>query len=93
MEEEREEEEVEEEERVEVVRRKKGGREKKKKGRVVLEEVNLSRDKEVILSNGVEGERKEEEEGWADKAMMSVYGIMSYLGGGFFSLEWCSGRK
>ena len=46
-----------------------GGREKKKKGRVVLEEVNLSRDKEVILSDEVEGERKEEEEGWADKAM------------------------
>ena len=81
MEEEREEEEVEEEERVEVVKRKKGGREKKKKGRVVLEEVNLSRDKEVILSDEVEGERKEGEEGWADKVMTSVYRIASYLGG------------
>ena len=40
----------------------------------MLEEVNLSRDKEVILSDEVEveGERKEEEEGWADKAMTSV---------------------
>ena len=49
----------------------------------MLEEVNLSRDKEVILSNEVEveEERKEEEEGWADKAMTSVYGIVSYLGG------------
>ena len=100
MEEEREEEEVEEEERVEVVKRKKGGREKKKKGRVVLEEVNLSRDKEVILSNEVEGERKEEEEGWADKAMTSVYGIMSYLGGavvgsekGAGSLQQVQGRR
>ena len=61
MEEEREEEEVEEEEKMEVVQRRKGGREKEKKGRVVLEEVNLSRDKEVILSNEVEVEEEKKE--------------------------------
>ena len=41
----------------------------------------------------VEGERKEEEEGWADKAMMSVYGIMSYFGGAAVGSEKGAGKE
>ena len=41
-----------------------------------------------------EEDEEDEEEGWADKAMMSVYGIVSYLGGAVVGSEkGVSGRR